>query len=142
MKKTLYFLAIMVYAMLLADSAYACSCGRGTTPKQYFKSSSFVFIGEFQKANFYKGGPIKVLFTVREALKGNINSEDSVTVQTGPICETDWRGESRGALWIIYASQVATNTVPPATILATSICSGTSPIKAAKKHLKYFDSLK
>lgn len=134
MKKSLFLGAILIFSLLLTDAVYACSCRRRMTSEQYFTYSPVVFIGKFQESRrgYNRSQTINATFRVDRVLKGEIKAGDSVTISTAyhsPMCGiSNWANETPGALWIVYAGPVPTNTVPPGKILATSICSGTSPL--------------
>ena len=114
----------MAYAILLASTAHACSCAM-RTPEQHLQGADVAFVGEFQKIVWrVNPGDSEAAFKVIRVLKGEVKPE--VTVRTGPICEIGWVNEKPGALWVVYAWQAATNSVPPASMLRTSSCSGTT----------------
>lgn len=105
-RKRLFLLILLLGAVSLIPTAYACSCVRSTLP-QYFERADVVFIAEITQIFLDEEpdrpiNPVKATFNALEIFKGEISFAELVTGQDGGVCGL---GFVEGDSYLFFASE-------------------------------------
>lgn len=125
-KKLAVFAAVLVAALLSAESALACTCAPPPGPQESLAASDAVFTGTVVSVTPGEGTN-RVVFRVEGAWKGAKCGE--VTVSTALDEAACGYGFQVGTSYLVYATKHQGK-------LSTNICSRTRPTASASEDLQ------
>lgn len=124
--------AAFLATLVVATSAWSCSCIAPPPPKKALEKSAAVFAGKVTAVK-RQGRLLRVTFAISKTWKGTKGKTVDVTTATNSAA--CGYGFKKGTSYLVYCYAPGKNAKQPAP-LATNICTRTKTLASAKGDLK------